>query len=253
MKNQYIADIGDYGKYGLLFNLAEQGIKIGVNWYLTKNDESGFKPETRYLEDKRIAMRDYNPALYDLMKELNEQRDFRKLCIQMVEESGLFPNFSFYHEILNIDDLAPDEREAERTRWHKAAMEKLKDADLVFADPDNGLSKDIRIKEKGSQKYILPCEIKEYFKRGQNVVYYHHRPRKKREAWMADKTIMKDLDGARLLAVSAHRWINRAYIFVVHEDEYEFYRNAIDGFLNSKWGAPEKGKKLPFFTIEDIH
>ena len=37
MKNQYVGDIGDYGKYGLLRFLAEKGIRIGVNWYLTEN------------------------------------------------------------------------------------------------------------------------------------------------------------------------------------------------------------------------
>ena len=40
MKNQYLGDIGDYGKYGLLRFLASKGIQIGVNWYLTKNDNS---------------------------------------------------------------------------------------------------------------------------------------------------------------------------------------------------------------------
>ena len=39
MKNQYVGDIGDYGKYGLLRFLASNGIKIGVNWFLTENDE----------------------------------------------------------------------------------------------------------------------------------------------------------------------------------------------------------------------
>lgn len=38
MKNQYIGDIGDYGKYGMLRSLAMNGIKIGVNWYLCPND-----------------------------------------------------------------------------------------------------------------------------------------------------------------------------------------------------------------------
>lgn len=31
---------GDYGKYGILRFLAKQGIKIGVNWYLTEDDGS---------------------------------------------------------------------------------------------------------------------------------------------------------------------------------------------------------------------
>ena len=38
MKNQYVGDIGDYGKYGLLRFLSNRGIKIGINWYLTKDD-----------------------------------------------------------------------------------------------------------------------------------------------------------------------------------------------------------------------
>ena len=251
MKNQYIADIGDYGKYGLLLYLAEQGIKIGVNWYLTKDDEPEFKPHTKYLEDKYIAMRDYNPALYDLMKDLNEQRDSKKLCIQMVEESGLFPGFSFYHEILKTDELPTKEREAARMQWHENALEKLKDANLVFADPDNGLSQNIEIKKKGSQKYILPCEIKAFFQDKKDIVYYHHHPRKNKEEWMEDKKIMEKLPGAKILAVSAHRWINRAYIFVVHEDSYEKYKSLIGGFLASEWGTLRVDRKN-FFTEEPI-
>lgn len=49
MKNQYVGDIGDYGKYGLLRFLANHGICIGVNWYLTENDESSDGKFTDYL------------------------------------------------------------------------------------------------------------------------------------------------------------------------------------------------------------
>ena len=34
MKNQYFGDVGDYGKYAMLRYLANDGIKIAVNWYL---------------------------------------------------------------------------------------------------------------------------------------------------------------------------------------------------------------------------
>jgi hypothetical protein len=40
MKNQYVGDIGDYGKYSLLRFLSLHGIQIGINWYLTENDQS---------------------------------------------------------------------------------------------------------------------------------------------------------------------------------------------------------------------
>ena len=38
LKNQYFGDVGDYGKYGLLRHIANNGIKIAVNWYLTRQE-----------------------------------------------------------------------------------------------------------------------------------------------------------------------------------------------------------------------
>ena len=38
MKNQYVGDIGDYGKYALLKAFSDNGVKLGINWYLTDDD-----------------------------------------------------------------------------------------------------------------------------------------------------------------------------------------------------------------------
>ena len=54
MKNQYLGDLGDYGKYGLLRYLAEQGVRIGINWYLTEDDSSTDGKFKDYL-DREIA------------------------------------------------------------------------------------------------------------------------------------------------------------------------------------------------------
>ena len=50
MKNQYVGDIGDYGKYGLLRFLSNRGIKIGINWYLTEDDKSSDGKFIEYLK-----------------------------------------------------------------------------------------------------------------------------------------------------------------------------------------------------------
>lgn len=50
MKNQYVGDIGDYGKYSLLRAFAEEGVKVGVNWYLTDNDGSNDGKFVDYLK-----------------------------------------------------------------------------------------------------------------------------------------------------------------------------------------------------------
>lgn len=51
MKNQYVGDIGDYGKYSLLRDFINAGVKIGVNWYLTENDDTNDGKFTDYLEN----------------------------------------------------------------------------------------------------------------------------------------------------------------------------------------------------------
>ena len=63
MKNQYVGDIGDYGKYGLLRFLANKGIKIGVNWYLTENDLTNDGNKTDYLKDDKEKLNIYNKCL----------------------------------------------------------------------------------------------------------------------------------------------------------------------------------------------
>ena len=45
----------DYGKYGLLRFLANNGRNIAINWYLTPNDGK---------------MRRFDPELFDLLREM---------------------------------------------------------------------------------------------------------------------------------------------------------------------------------------
>lgn len=48
MQNRYTADIGDYGKLGLLRCLEKTGLKIGVNWYLTPDE--GHNEDGRFIQ-----------------------------------------------------------------------------------------------------------------------------------------------------------------------------------------------------------
>ena len=40
MQNKYAGDIGDYGKLGLLRFLHAAGLTVGVNWYLTPDEDN---------------------------------------------------------------------------------------------------------------------------------------------------------------------------------------------------------------------
>ena len=59
------------------------------------------------------------------------------------------------------------ERKAHRNEWHENAIDVYKDAEIVFLDSDNGLMEKHKF-SKTAGKYILPCEVAAYYKRGQN-------------------------------------------------------------------------------------
>jgi len=64
MQNRYVADIGDYGKYGLLsFICKNTGLHLGVNWYLVNPEEVGENEnsdgnKTQYLKSEKYMKYD---------------------------------------------------------------------------------------------------------------------------------------------------------------------------------------------------
>ncbi len=68
----------------------------------------------------------------------------------------------------------------QRNQWHLAAVETLKDCDIVFLDPDNGLEiKSCSKTRRASIKHVFYVELSAYYTRGQSLVIYDHRDRKK--------------------------------------------------------------------------
>lgn len=144
------------------------------------------------------------------------------------------------------------ERAEKREAWHQGALKALSDVDLIFADPDNSLSVTRKPSRKGSEKYILPNEIMDYYNLGKDVVYYHHRSRKNDEGWMEEKIQMcRYIPDARLMAVAFRRWSCRVYIFVLHENKVDYYGKVLSDFLSSAWGTHKVDGKIPF-TYENI-
>ena len=232
MKNQYVGDIGDYGKYGLLRFLASHGIKIGVNWYLTENDGSTDGKFTTYL--KNPADRVYDPELFDALQNIADHPD---KTVKMIKQAGIIPDAEVFGEMLKSSSLKADAREWNRRLWFNNSTLMLGNAELIFADPDNGISYRKTARTKDSEKFILPEDVAEYYNSGRNVVYYCHKGRRKQEAWdQAKEEIRNHIRDAQLLAVTCHRGTQRSYIFVLHPDCYMKYEKIITAFLDSEWG-----------------
>ena len=240
MKNQYVGDIGDYGKYGLLRFLAKQGIKIGINWYLTEDDKSADGKFTGYL--KQSEEQHCDSELFDKLKEIASRADKN---VQMIEASGIIPNASFFKAALRNTGSDARAKRINRRLWFNNSTLLLKEAELIFADPDNGITYRKTAANKDSEKYVLPEEIVEYYHSGKNVVFYCHKGRRKQDDWEETKTgIRKWIRDAQIIAVTFHRGTQRSYIFVLHPDSYRKYEQILSAFLRTEWNS--------MFTRENI-
>ncbi len=235
MKDQYFGDIGDYGKYGLLRSLAEHGVSISVNWYLTPDDGSADGKFVRYLSDEKY--RRYCPALYDALKECVIDRGRRDVSV--MSEAGLIPGAKFFTEPMPVIDGAPPaERNRRRKEWHERALAFCAGSELVFLDPDNGIRPEGQRPLQQSEKYAFLEEAADYWNAGQNVVYYCHKGRRTAPQWEAYKSALSALIPASEPAgLTFHRGTQRSYIFSLHDEAAEGIKRLLDEFLSSEWGG----------------
>ena len=235
MKNQYVGDIGDYGKYSLLRFLAQRGIRIGINWYLTCNDLSSDGKFTDYLNND--SEKRYDQDVFLTLKKIVEEYDKNHRNVGMIQEADLIPNAGFFDEQIVEEKKSPMERAWKRHLWFERSQLALSDAELIFADPDNGISYTKTSRKKESEKYILPEEVAQYYYDGKDVVFYCHKGRRGSDAWKVTKSkITEYVCDARLLAVTFHRGTQRSYIFVVHPERAEIYESLLQRFLMTPWG-----------------
>src|SRR5438309_376398 len=129
MKNQFVGDINDYYKYGLLRILSGHGKKkLGVCWMRTHvgNPRNGGK--IGYLNKPR-KWRSYDPDVFDVLhKIVLEDRDRRA---KRIEEAKILPSAGFFR-----NDMP--ENSKQREDYFRQMLQKFAGADVIFFDPDVG-------------------------------------------------------------------------------------------------------------------
>ena len=192
MKDQYFGDVNDYRKYGLLRSIIEGSeLSLGVCWLRTANDGRGDGELRRYLHEE-VRWRHYDPELYEALKRLLEPGVERSVL--HAESWGLLRGARYHHAILS------DEARA-RHLYFDEAWQRLRDAQLMFLDPDNGLEvQSVGFGRKNSGKYLYWREVVEAYRRGHSLVIYQHFRRKKREMFVKDMEdeLRQRLDGTHI-------------------------------------------------------
>jgi len=240
MKNQYIGDINDYVKYGLILSIAEIfSKKILFVWMLTKDDESLYGGQTTYLKSEKY--RGYNPGLFDVLKDIVKSNIRNNTEITAIEENELFKKYKFEF----IHDIIEDNKKS-REDYFKRVYESVEKNDIIFFDPDNGLEvKSHKKGNKNSSKYVYWDEVKEVYRRKKNLLIYQHFPHVPKEEYLKKrvKECRAELNINNEAEIISIKTKNVVFFFIVQndinlieklKDELKKWRKEMDIVIHTK-------------------
>lgn len=202
MRDQYVGDIGDYVKLGLLRSLKAN--HLGVIWYKTGGKENSSDGKfTEYLHD--LQNKEYDEDLFNRLKQIVCKDGKRR--IERLEK--ILKGASFYKEEVQT---------GERGIWFEKACKKMKGCDLVFVDPDNGLHDEV------SEKHITLAEVKKLAKKHSLLIYHHlsrnQNHRTQIESWL--KKLKKEIGGSyEITAIRAARGASRAFFLLARKESFK--------------------------------
>lgn len=234
MQNRYVADIGDFGKYGLLKHIASLKLTLGVHWCLVPdekhNDDGRFisylnKPKKYEFIDAEL----YHQLQGIIRKWERSNRNELKRNIKIVERK-IFgdSNILFYSKELSDKDL--------REQYFKESMKKMNNCNIVFFDPDNGIEvKSVGKKSKKAFKYVYLDELKRYYDSGKSLIVYQHKDRTKDCYSRKLKLLKQRFINSQIFYLSFLETSKRAYFFIIQKKHASSVQKIIDIFMRSNW------------------
>ena len=257
MQDRYVGDVGDFGKFGLLRSLCrgdEHGaaLRLGVLWYRFDGDDSAATNDGRHTDylfapsrNERLLRRCDHGLFEKMLHLVNNGRS-----IAAVETSGVLPaDTVFFGEGLNFKETPRGERDGKRHGWFNAGLRRVKEAEVVFFDPDNGLEVPSRstISLMGP-KYAYYNDLQLCWERGQSLVVYHHigRTYRGRKADAGEqirsrcRELRQKLSGAEPMVLRYRRRSPRVYFVLPCPEHAGRLKSRIGRFLDSPWaeGSP---------------
>ena len=245
VQDRYVGDIGDFGKYALLNALAGHDLRLGVHWYLNADQEDN--SDGKFVNYRHL--RDCDPNLYDSLQHLVATGT---RSVEAVAQSGVLPPSTIYFSS-RISSRLVRGREQRRAAWNLDALASLKDADLIFADPDNGLAlTDRSLISVSAAKYVGAEEIARFFRRGQSVVVYHHQNREKGglAVQVASRlALLRSMGLDKVWAVAFKRQSVRVYFVIPAPRHLDILRTRTESFLQTAWG---RGGHFQYSCAPDV-
>lgn len=240
MKNQYFGDIGDYGKYALLRALIKD-YTLGVNWYLTKDDNRTDGRFTEYLDADSNTLDD---ELFQMLKKTirpNKDVIYENRRVSFIENSTLLSGTTFFSEMLDFSGISLNKthRELYRKSWVDRSLTVLGNQDIMFLDPDNGLEiNSVPQTRKNGVKYVAYNEACRYYEQARvALIIYNHRDRKPEEDYVKRFTRLYEDNIAPdsfVYRLSFNKVSKRDYIFITKPKYLKEIYDFIHSFANAR-------------------
>ena len=252
MQNRYVGDIGDFGKYGLLRFLSgmkdslanEQHLRISVVWYLhpdeSHNSDGKHIGYLNVSSAYQEALRECDPDLYNALRKLVYDNARR---VTEVRHSCILPaDTAYYERSLSFPRSASRRvRQATRNRWLQGALEIASEAELIFVDPDNGISITADPLRKNGPKFVYMNDLWQFRKLDKSLVIYHHLGRRgtateqilKVSECLQDQLQLEE----RPWALRFRRGSARVYFIIPHKPHRAALAERVSHLIDSSWGA----------------
>lgn len=233
MQNRYAGDIGDYGKLGLLRVLQASGLSIGVNWYLTPDeDHNSDGRHVNYLHSE--GFRSCDESLWLQLQQIVDsgRREVSALQDRRILEA------TFFSPALDFSGMSKAERLSYREKWHRSALASLSGTDVVFLDPDNGLVVPSAVETRKENKFVKPKELSGYYRNGSSVIYYQHKARRPDEFYIEQHSLLLQGDGfegSTSYALKFRTTSQRYYFFAVQPRHKSTIEDAMREMMSTAW------------------
>jgi hypothetical protein len=248
VQNPYAGDIGDYGKLAILRSLAKDDLILGVIWYLNLLCDG--KGNGRFITYEDLSKCD--PELFEGIQVVahggRQMRDLEPLLpLGTVTYGEPLP----YADRGCYAQTTRDMLLQRRMKWFSEAATRVRDASLVFLNPDNGLaSSSVKQYYKRAVKYAFLSEVRSLLQRGQTVILYQHQQRRSLLEQIAEtrKLFADDIEAA--FAVSFHRQSVRTFfVFSAYASLGAVLLKRCKDFLRGPWG--EQPSKRRIFVLHE--
>ena len=248
MQDRYVGDIGDFANNGLLRWLIGASstdcfpkLPLGVVWYRHTNEPSdgGAISYLSKTPENLCNHRKCDPELYLALKQL-VFKDQRK--IDSLQNSRILPEDTVYygHELSYPRWANRPTREIISNSWLDNCCKEMEDAQLIFLNPDNGITVTESPFLKAGLKYAHISDLIRLARASKSLVIYQHLSRNRTHDVQVQNALRLLTVTLRPLRVwgliHQYKGIKRAYLIVANTAEHErIIERRLDRFRKSQW------------------